>query len=136
MKLSRTSSNGSSSDHYFHSPHTPTGSHTSSTLGSQNNLNNSNGSNISSSPTTLTGNYLSKPLLIVKVNIELLNNSQIIDSSDASAATNVKYKKISIKDSDRTKEIKRLILSKFQMDIEKADKFYLFQKFSDGQDGK
>jgi len=134
MKLSRTSSNGSSSDQYFHSPHTPTGSHTSSTLGSQNNLNNSNGSNMSSSPTTLTGNCLSKPLLIVKVNIELLNNSQIIDNSDVSAANNVKYKKISIKDSDRTKEIKRLILSKFQMDIEKADKFHLFQKFSDGQD--
>lgn len=108
-KHSRNSSNTSNSD---------------SIVNSSNNNNNNVMNGSSQGSLTLNNNSSdnSKSLLVVKVNVEC---------SDDNLSSTV-YKKIFVKDSDRTKEVKKLILEKFLMSADKADKYNLLQVFADG----
>ena len=73
---------------------------------------------------SITQNDSTKAVLVVKVNVESLD--------DASNNKVVCYKKICVKDCDRTKEVKRQILEKFLMNPDNADKYNLVQVFSNG----
>jgi hypothetical protein len=69
---------------------------------------------LSNSPKNTSFNNKS-PILFAKVNIQENDESSLITKVNVNSISPslVSYKKISIKDSDRTKDIKRLILSKF-----------------------
>ena len=84
-----------------------------------------NGSSHGSS-TVNDNNNNAKSMLVVKVNVECA------DDSHQTTSTSICYKKIVVKDSDRTKEVKKLILEKFLMNPDKADKYNLLQVFTDG----
>lgn len=66
--------------------------------------------------------------LVVKVIIEFTNDNLKID--ERLVANTVIYKRISIKDSDRTKDVKKAILEKFLLDPDTCDKYSLVQVFS------
>ena len=66
--------------------------------------------------------------LVVKVIIEFTNDNLKID--ERLVANTVIYKRISIKDSDRTKDVKKAILEKFLLNPDTCDKYSLVQVFS------
>ncbi len=112
---SRTSSNTSNSDMF---------------------VNNSIGSTSQNGSTTAGSTQSeAKSVLVVKVNVETLdvyNNNNQNNNNNITIPSTVYYKKICIKDSDRTREVKKLILEKFLMESDKADKYNLVQVFNDG----
>lgn len=123
--------------------HSRQNSNTSSDLTSTSNMNNSTGSgsytctqnndNISKSPNKNNSLNNKSPILFAKVNIqENESDSSLVAATliNSISPSLVSYKKIPIKDSDRTKDIKRLILSKFLMDPNKSDKYNLIQVFN------
>lgn len=66
----------------------------------------------------------------VKVIIEFNNPNEVLKNNERVVANTVIYKKIYIKDSDRTKDVKKAILEKFFLDPETCDKYGLVQVFS------
>ncbi len=71
------------------------------------------------------------PNLVVKVIIEFSNtNSEHLKIDERVVASTVIYKRIFLKDSDRTKDVKKAILEKFRLDPETCDKYTLIQVFS------
>lgn len=73
---------------------------------------------------------LSSDKMNVKVIIEFNNPNEVLKNDERVVANTVIYKKIYIKDSDRTKDVKKAILEKFFLDPETCDKFGLVQVFS------
>jgi hypothetical protein len=73
------------------------------------------------SPTIHSQSPVTKQAFVAKINV-----------IDPNLSDTVYYKKIIVKDSDRCKEVKRMILSKFNLDPEKAEKYTLIQVFEDG----
>lgn len=69
------------------------------------------------------------PNMDVKVIVEF-NQNEVLKNNEKMVANTVIYKKISIKDSDRTKDVKKAILEKFFLDSETCDKYSLVQVFS------
>jgi len=71
------------------------------------------------------------PNLVVKVIIEFMNaNAEHLKIDERVVASTVIYKRIFLKDSDRTKDVKKAILEKFRLDPETCDKYTLVQVFS------
>jgi hypothetical protein len=84
-------------------------------------MNSSTNSYQSNSPTTNSQSSAAKQTFVAKVNVV-----------DSNLNNTVCYKKIFVKDSDRCREVKRTILSKFNIDPDRADKYTLLQVFDDG----
>lgn len=70
------------------------------------------------------------PNLVVKVIIEFTNPDENLKIDERLVANTVIYKRIFIKDSDRTKDVKKAILEKFFLDPETCDKYSLVQVFN------
>ena len=65
--------------------------------------------------------------LVVKVIIEFANPSESLKLDEKLVASTVMYKRIYVKNSDRTKDVKRAILEKFLLNPDTCDKYSLVQ---------
>ena len=72
--------------------------------------------------------------LVVKVKIDC--GSENLKSDEQIVASTTMYKRIYIKDSDRTRDVKRTILEKFLLDRDTCDKYSLVQVFNQNSSQK
>ena len=104
----------------------------SSLVGSKTSSNFFSGENKSSTNSTegflATQKSVDKPTnLVVKVIIEFANPSESLKLDEKLVASTVMYKRIYVKNSDRTKDVKRAILEKFLLNPDTCDKYSLVQ---------